>query len=290
MDEFEQLRGFRSRLPAPDDEEVRAARSALDRAIDAELSDDSASGAGSFGIGLTSHRTLAAAAAVAVLAIGLSLAVFLPAENEDAPDQTVSPSLGSVGAKLQQYTGGDFDHLDSLGLTLRDVALDSSAVGTGRIVDIRPGYEEADGVLHMFLVVKPDRLAVGGGGLGQSGQVLVDQIAPPLDRETGTRGIAELRAAAVASPERVAFMLSHTPPSTYERSPDEFAGRAQDDPIFSPTHPSSFFALNEKAGAAFPLITDEKLENVPGNVDALRDLGAEIDRFSAGTIAFGGGS
>jgi len=282
MDEFEALRALRSTRVAPDNEAVSKARDALERAIDEESQGDVAVGTRFSGIQPGWRWTLAGAGVAALVGIVIALT------GDATQDQSVRPSLGAVAAELQSYVGGDFEHLDDLGLTLADVASESEVVGTGQIVDIREGYKEG-GALHMFLVVEPDRLAAGAPLLGRSNEVLVDRIAPPLNHATGNRGIGELRAAAVAAPERVAFMLTPTPPSIYENASDKFAGRDEDDPIFQPTHPSSLLALDEKAGVAFPLTTEEQLENAAGNVDFLTKLGAKIDRFSARSGALVGG-
>lgn len=288
MDEFEQLRRFRADLSAPDDRDVSRVREALAEAIEEERSHGSSVRSGSSRIEPRWRRALAGVVAAAAV-IAVALVAFLPSDGDES-EPAESTSLRDVGAGIQSYTSLDYDHLDTLGVTLRDVAagadidaerfgysrLDADVVGIGRIVDVRLAYSSA--LDHMFLAVKPDRLSEGADLLGESGEVLVDVIAPPIDRATGSRGIAELRQAAVASPDRVAFMLSAVPP---EGNPsDEFAGRATDDPLLRPTHPSSFFGLDEQARVAFPLLADEKLENVPGNVDPLRDLGAKIDRFS----------
>lgn len=275
MDEMEQLRRFRAALSDAPDEQTSRVRSAVDRAIEANAPS---------ALAITGPRTrwrVAFAGAIAALVAVIVVVVALPGGG-GSRDATQNRSLASFAAEIQSYTQLDFEHLADLGLTLQDVAGKADVVGTGRIVDIRLGYEEGDALQHMFLVVQPDRLASGETLLGESGEVLVDRNAPPVDRETGSRGIEELREIVVGSPERVAFMLSPTPPSTYANSPNEYAGRAKDDPIFWPTHPSSLFALDEQGGVAYPLVTDEKLEDSPANLDALEQLGATVDSFAKG--------
>jgi hypothetical protein len=254
---------------------------------------------------------MALGGAVAVVVVGITSALVFFGDG-DSPDQRNAPSLSGLAAEIKGYSLLDFDHLADQGLTLSNVADASDLVGIGRIVDVRAAWKEVepnpgggspDELLHMYLVIEPDRLARGGELLGRSGEVLVDEIAPPVDRKAGDiaeqqrDAIAAIREATVGSPERVAFMLSSWPPGSSVVPPppveevvtDEFAGRKSDDPVFAPTQPSSLIVLDERTGVAYPLTTDEKFDESPGNLDALEQLGAKVDHFAGGSDAATGG-
>lgn len=303
MDELEQLRELRADLRAPGEERLSKARGELDRVIAEERSPAMPRRARASTPKPGWRRRLAGASVVAALGLAVALAVVLSSGGDGGvpSERTDASSLRDVAAELQSNVHLDFDHLDDLGLTLRDVAagagtaprfgayrVEANVIGIGRVIDVRLAYKEADGLQHMVVVIEPDQTTADGDLLGESGEVLVDEIAPPVDRETGSRGIAELREAFVSAPERVAFMLAPVPAEAMGNPDDQYAGRSADDPLLRPAHPSSFFGLDESARVAFPLTTDEKLEDVPGNLDPLRELGADIDRFARSDAPLGG--
>lgn len=288
-DDFRQLRRFRAGLSGPDQQEVTMAKHALEQARSEERSDGTSSISGSrrLGAALTWRKRSALAAGGAAM-LALALVVFSGGEGtlDQTEDQAMrTASLADVAAGIQRTTHLDYDRLSDVGLTLSDVASESEIVGTGRIVDVRLGYEEADGVDHMYLVVEPDKLAAGSEALGASGKVLVDQIAPQVNSDGVRLGFDELRDAAINAPEHVAFMLSPTPVSWYRNSPDPYAGRAEDDPVYIVTHPASLLAFDEEKGIAFPLAADEDLAEAAGNVNALKELGVDVYEFTEGSIA-----
>lgn len=190
---------------------------------------------------------------------------------------------------MQRSASFDFDTLASNGESLRDLVKQSAVSGTGRIVDVRLGYQlklgaggpeaEADYLQRMFVVIKPEELLAGKDLLGSSGDVLVDLPAPAVDVTTGDRGIAQIRSDAVRSEAQVAFMLTpEAPPVTDAARVNEFAGREDDDPLLVPVHPSAVLGVED--GAAFPLLTTEKLQESQANLGALGDLGAKAGRFT----------
>lgn len=284
-DEFEALRRFRANPPDPSSEDIAAAR----RALNEEIAKESAAGARVGSIlgrplrGRLQPRWRFGAAAVAgTLAVGLA-AMLMTSAGDESPDQPDGrTSLAGLANQIQINRATEFEPLADRGWTLGDVAKASALVGIGRIVDVRLSYEEApeqESVEHMFLVVKPDRLAKGEELLGSSGEVLIDEFPPQVNHLGERPGWDELREAALNSTGRVVFMLSPSPPSWYADSPNPYEGRAVDDPIFIPTHPSSLLAIEAGTDAAFPLETDENLEEVPGNIQAMESLGARVERF-----------
>lgn len=61
---------------------------------------------------------------------------------------------------------------------------------------------------------------------------------------------------------------------------DEFAGRERDDPVYWPSHPSTLLAVDASTGSAFPLLTDEQIEDSPANLEAMASLGAHVDHYT----------
>ncbi len=230
----------------------------------------------------------------ATLALGLLL--FGSSDNTGGADQ---PDAELAGL-LQKSVSYDYYTLEEEGFTLTDVAAKADVVGVGRFVDVRPGPqhklpggtpEEEEVLSRVLLVIKPDRLSEGAGLLGKSGLVFIDQPAPSVDAETGSTGISELKEAAVASPDRVAFMLTiEPPPFEGTQLVDEFAGRSEDDPLLELTHPTSLLSLDETQRIASPLMVAEEIADKAANVKPIADLETNIDGFSteqAGQIATG---
>lgn len=207
---------------------------------------------------------------------------------DDQPDETRA-SLTGVAKVLQGSLALDYEPLEVQNLSLTDVAKQSDIVGVGKIVDVRLGYETRfltedgdvapDSVRRMFIVIQPDELAAGADLLGKSGEVLLDVPAPAVNRDTETRGVDELKTSAVEAPGRVLFMLRLEPaPTKGTLTADDYAGRAEDDPLFLTTHPSSFLGLGDD-GVAFPLLTTEKIEGEPMNLSAFEGVGVDIKSF-----------
>lgn len=226
------------------------------------------------------------------LLVALALGTFA-AYGEDATStqSTERGSLHKAARTLQLAAVLDYDELAATGSTLDDVAVKADIVGIGRIVDIRLGYREQIGVggpesqleelQQMLVVIDPEKLAKGSELLGSSGQVFLDRAAPPFDLQTGDTGIEELRDAAVNSQERVAFMLAvKPPPSEGTARLDEFEGRAPDDPLLWPAHPSAVLGLDEGSASAYPVLTTEDIADTSQNLAPLNALGAEVDGFS----------
>jgi hypothetical protein len=200
-------------------------------------------------------------------------------------------TLRDVAATIQASSAADYEHLADRGWTLQTVAADQAEiVGIGRVVEVREAYREVDRFAsgfvdyypHLLLVIEPQRLAKGADLLGDSGLVMVDIQHPYLSRDQAleARALEQLRNAVASSDERVALMLDQKPRAAMgSEIVDEFAGRAPDDPLLWPAHPSSLFGLDEERGIAFSMTTDEVPDNVGGNVGQLRELGATIDRF-----------
>ena len=221
----------------------------------------------------------------ALLALSPALLSGCGSSQEADPSRGEEASLRNVAAVFQSISALDYEPLAAEGSSLEDVARQSDVVGAGRIVDVRLGYTETIGggeaseLQHMLIVVEPDRVTTGTDLLGQSGRVFVDQAAPPIDAETGTRHVEELRAEAVASQERVAFMLDRVPDGALDNPTDEFEGRSKDDPLLWATHPASFLAADEAEKVAYPLLVDESIQTTDENLRPVHDLGIDVERF-----------
>lgn len=225
------------------------------------------------------RRRLALLGASTVLA-----AVMSACGTSESSDPHAPTSLSEAAVKIQLGSASDYEELATAKQTLFDIARQSDVVGVGEIVDVREGYREkiTGGepieLQRMLFVIQPLRLLKGADALGASGQVFIDHDAPPLDVQTGSRGIDGIRKAAVGS--RVVFLLSPGPDRGSGERLDEFAGRAQDDPLFLPTHPASFLGIDAERRIAFPLLTDEKIVSDRGNLQPFAELRTSVERFS----------
>lgn len=296
MDELRELAKFRNDTPDPDHAQVRENKKKLVAAIENQQSADASA------IPRSAWRPVLGvvfvAGVVAAVAIGI---VGLP---DGAKESARDLSLNEFRDETARNVLSEVPPLSSKDITLEELEagteslntepLKSDVIGIGKVVDLRLAYKEVfknegdgstDEIQHMFLVVEPDTLESGAELLGESRQVLIDVIAPPIDRKTGDRGLDELRNVLVGAPERVAFFLSASDIADRDNPADVFAGRSEDDPLLVPTHPSVVLALDEEARVAFPLLEFGRLEAVPGNLAYLRSLGAEVDRFASGESA-----
>lgn len=295
-DEFDRLREFRADVPGPSEQDVATARQALADAIAGKRPEEASVNRALGGPMLRKPRRrlgLVGVAIAASVAVGVTAIVVAISERDDTSDRYQEPgTLSGLASNLQATYAAEFEHLADQGETLRDVVASSTVAGTGRIVDVRLAYTEPPvqgGVEHMLLVIKPNELASGAEVLGTSGHVLIDAFPPQVNHEGVRPGWDQLRNNALNSQGQVAFMLTPTPPSWYEKSPDPYEGRATDDPIFVPTHPSAFFGFDETSGVAFPLMSDENLQEVSGNIETMKSLGADVDRFAVAdeSVTFG---
>lgn len=266
MKDDDALKKFREG-PSESPSGKESARRRLDAAIDASASRES-------------HARRIAK--VGALLVGCLAAALIVTSLPRTPDEQ-EPTAGEPGSlrefrqTLSSYSSADFTSLAAADLSLEDVEREARIVGIGRISDVRLAYEDDDGLQHMYIVIEPESIEKGSDDLGTSGEVLIDEIAPPLDVQTGDRGLDQLREQVTASPERVAFLLSPAP------DVDSDQGKATDDPVLEAAQPSSVVAINEDTGVAFPLLTDEKIRNSAENLGPLDELGAEVDRFAKGS-------
>lgn len=239
------------------------------------------------GISVIQRRLPRAALLVALMAAVAALAatVMPPSAGGDVTSKT--GSLRDLGRGFQMQTLYEFDTLAEQGTGLDEIAAASSVVGVGRIVDVREGYKVDLGPLtdggrfyerHMLIVVEPQRLLKGADSLGSSGLVHISQPWSPA------YSLDETRAAMDGAAEQVAFFLTPSDlPS--DGVVDEFAGRGEDDAVFSPTHVSTVMGVDLQRKLAFPLLTDETLERSDANVRTLSRAGAPVRGFT--TIRLG---
>jgi hypothetical protein len=239
------------------------------------------------GISIIQRRLPRASLLVAVVAALAALAATVMPLSAGGDVTSKTGSLRDLGRAFQTQTLYEFDTLAEHGEGLDEIAAASSVVGIGRIVDVREGYKVDLGPLmdggrayerHMLIVVEPQSLLKGADGLGSSGLVHISQPwspAYPLD---------ETRAAMHGAAEKVAFFLTPADlPS--DGVVDEFAGREQDDAVFSPTQVSTVLGVDLQRKLAFPLLTDEMLERSDANVRMLSRAGAPVRGFT--TIRLG---
>ncbi|MCZ7534625.1 MAG: hypothetical protein M5T61_00925 [Acidimicrobiia bacterium] len=188
-------------------------------------------------------------------------------------------SLVALANTIQRHTSASYIPLTSWSGSLED----SDVVGVGTIVDVRAGmtfvqgkYDDGTDILdpRMLLVIEPTRLVEGAELLGASGQILVQQnrsSAVPLDDVARTIDGAQ---------DQIAFFLREmiVPIEMGDAIRDEFAGRASDDPVFTPVYASAL--LGVQGTTAFPLLTGEELVLTDDARQVLGSLGVEIDGFA----------
>jgi hypothetical protein len=203
-------------------------------------------------------------------------------EQDEATSQVTAGSLKDYASALQRVTVYEHDPLDELG-TLQTVSEQSQVVGVGKVTGVQSAYAVSHGKLadgspdldeHMLLVIEPQELAQGSELLGPSGLVYVDHYASPA------QPISEIREDAVGTEDRVAFFLTEVDYPSEVELVDEFQGRTTDDPLLTPTHVSALLGINEADREAFPLLTNELLEGSDENLEALNELGADVDGFT----------
>lgn len=237
------------------------------------------------------------AAALASIAGLAALAIWGGADTRPAQ----APSASTFAREYQRYSAFDLTPMSEAGVSLVDVAggtsfggepVDGDLVGSGRVTDLRLGYAEqftnaGDGstseLRHMLMAVEPSRITEGEDRFEGREVILIDLLAPPVDRETGDRALGELAEAIVGSP--VTFILSEVKPQDAaaddERIVDEQSGRDSGEAVFAPTLPSTL--LGVEAETAFPLITDEKIDNSKENLEFLESTGAAAKQFGPGS-------
>lgn len=232
---------------------------------------------------------LAAAVSVVVGAVSVLGQGSGPVDGgNDESIEDVAGSIEDVAVMMQRVTSYDFDPLSAQGRSLEDLADASAVVGRGRLVDVRLGYsidygKFADGTpvkdRKVLLVIEPSELTKGKDQLGSSGLVFVAQ--PWSD----AYDLDAFRSGATSSGGEVAFFLTPVVFDQGQQIAEEFAGRERDDPVYVPSHPSALLAMESSSGSAFPLLTDEQIKASPVNLEAMADIGAQVDRFTVVTTS-----
>jgi len=238
-----------------------------------------------------SRNVLLGAAVAAVVVVLAAVYIFRSGQSEDA-----SPEPRQFASEFQKFAAFEVIPLSELNLTLWEVAdgariqsdsIEGDVVGAGTVVDLRLAYAESfensgDGstseLRHMFLVVEPETLVNEDAETERSSNILIDLPAPPVDAQTGDRGLDELRDSILGS--EVAFILTETTPEKAAADDEEIIDAPSGDSggsIFQPALPSTLIAVDE--GSAFPLLTDEELADSRSNIGFLEDVGVEADQF-----------
>ena len=224
---------------------------------------------------------LATALVIAVVAAGsLSIAGREPTRSHDTP-------VHEVAQAFQQVASFDYDPLADQAKTLNDIAAASVVVGRGTIVDVQLGYALRHGVFsdgtvdadrNLLLVIEPTEFVKGDDQLGSSGRVFVSHPwSDAYDLDAFRQVVSTMAGEVVFYLTPVVFDASQT-------VVDEYAGRAEDDPVFWPTHPSALLAVDSETTTALPILTDEQIEPSSANREALAATGARVDGFAAADI------
>ncbi len=212
--------------------------------------------------------------------IALGALLWVVTDGDDG-----SPDPRRFASTFQSYTAFDYTPLINLGfnldsasdgITVNDHRLPVDLVGMGTVVDVRLSFVEStpnpDGTAeefqHMAVVVKPS----SGGD-----DILIDTAAPPIDRETGERGMDVMKDSLVGA--QLVYILSATSPQE-ETSTDSSVVRNQigDADLYETLHPSTLLAVEGRV--AFPLLTDEDLADSRKNLGFFRDQGVDVQELT----------
>lgn len=306
MDLDDEIRRARPSGPDPEPEVVERHRQELASAT-REASPHLTPRARGRGIGARlSPGRITATAGVAILAMTAVGIVLLGGNGERAakPHEDGGPWHAGFATEMQRYSTFEYTPLTGFGTTLPEVAADGlesggqryvpDLVGAGEVTDLRLGYQAVqsnpgdgteDVLQHMYLAVEPT--GVLAGREPDSGEVLVDLLAPPIDRETGSRGVEELREDVIGG--EVLFMLTAETVgaslASDEELRDEDVGRpSTSEPVYRPLVPTLLLGRDPESKLVAPLLTDEVIEDDRANIEfAERAFGSEVAGFTSAT-------